>query len=124
MDQFRDYLLESRIQDFGISFPIQMIINTAIMWWVVNHLEEVGEKFTVKRCALGALLLYAVSAGAIALCLFPSALVLIGAVAVWLVGSLTVIRIVFQLVRGAGWILFYYLLVLAGVHILVGYILH
>lgn len=77
------------------------------MWVVVNRMTDLEEKVSVLRCAVCALLLYLVSSVSIALLMFPTPLIMIAAVLVWLIGSLAVIRVVFELTyQGGGGILF------------------
>jgi hypothetical protein len=84
----------------------------------------VGEKVSLARCSVAALLLYAVSSIAIALLLFPTPLMMILAVLVWLAGSIMIIQGVFQLThQGGGGILILYLLVLISIHGLVRHML-
>ena len=116
METFREFILEFRPQQLGVAFPINMIVNTFAMWFVVNHLFKTGEKESIARCALCAILLYAVSTGAIFMMVFPTALVFAIAIVAWLVLSSVVIQGIFGLQWGGPLILVLYLVILVGVH--------
>lgn len=119
METFRDIVLEFRPQHLGVAFPINMLVNTFAMWFVVNHLFNTGEKESIRKCALCAILLYAISTGAIYLMVFPTALVFGLAVVTWMVLSVIVIHAIFELHLGGGAVLILYILILVGVHQLV-----
>ena len=70
-------------------------------------------------CASCAILLYAVSTGAILLLLFPTAIVFLLAGVAWLVLSILVIQGIFELQWGGAIILVLYLFILATIHQLV-----
>jgi len=120
MEHFQEFIRTFRPQQFAVGGLINLAINTLVMWIVVNRLQNVGEKVSLVRCAICALLLYLVSSIAIALLMFPTPLIFILAVFVWLLGSLAVIRGVFQLTyQGGGGIMFLYLILLVMIHGLV-----
>lgn len=121
MASFRDFLLSFRLQNFAVAFPIELLLLTTVMWLVVNYFEEHPEKIPVWRCALCATLLDGVSILAIYMLRMPFPMIFFAAGFVWLVGSLIVIRSVFQLKEGGYGTLFLYLLLLAGIHSLVRY---
>jgi hypothetical protein len=109
-----------RPQQIALGIPINLLINTLVMRFVVKRLSDVPGKVSLVRCAICAILLYLVSSLAIALLLFPTPLIILLAFVVWLVGSMAVIRGVFQLTyQGGGGILFLYLLVLVLIHLLI-----
>ena len=120
MEHFQEFIRTFRPQHFAVGGLINLTINSLVMWIVVNRLLNVGEKVSLARCAVCALLLYLVSSVALALLLFPTPLIFILAFFVWLLGSMAVIRGVFQLTyQGGGGIMFLYLLLLVGIHGLV-----
>jgi hypothetical protein len=120
MDNFQEFLRSFRPQHFAVGGPINLIVNTLVMWFLVNQLMNVGEKVSMARCAVCALLLYAVSALSISLLLLPVTMIFVLAFFVWLVGSMLVIQNVFQLTyQGGGGIFFLYLLLLLGIHLVV-----
>lgn len=120
MENFQEFLDSFRPQHFALGGPINLIINTLVMWVVVNRLSDLGDKVPLARCAVCALLLYLVSSIAIALLFFPSPLIFICAGFVWLLGSLAVIRSIFELTyQGGDGILFLYLILLVLIHLLV-----
>ncbi len=120
MDNFQEFIREFRPQHFAVGGLANLVINTVVMWLVVNHMISSEGKVSLLRCAVCVLLLYIVSSCAVALLLVPVPLVFILAAVVWLVGSLVVIRSVFELTyQGGGGILFLNLLVLVAIHGLV-----
>lgn len=117
MEAFREFLLSFRPQHFAIGAPANLLINTLVMWFVANQLTDTGEKVSLLRCAICAVLLYLTASASIALLLFPIPLVFIMAAVIWLVVSLVVIRSVFQLTHQSGaLILFLYLLIFIAIH--------
>lgn len=120
MENFQDFLREYGPQQFATSLPIQLVINTIIMWLVANHLLNLGGKVSIVKCFICTLLLCIVSAVAIAVLLFPIPLVFILSFLIFIVGSLVVIQSIFQLTEGGFAILFFYILILVlisiGVH--------
>lgn len=124
MENFQEFLESFRLQHFAVGGAANLVINTLAMWFVVNQFANVEGKVSVWRCAVCALLLYGVSAGAIALLLFPLPLIFILAVVVWLFGSMLVIRSVFELTnQEGGGILFMYLMLLYLIHFAAKYFL-
>ena len=119
MDDFREFVLSHRVQHFAIALPLQLLVNSAAMWIVVNRIEDLGEKTPLWRCALCAGLLYAVTALAVAMLLVPFPLVFFLSAAIWLVGSIAVIRTTLQLLDGGISIFVMYLMFLGGIHIVV-----
>lgn len=116
MDAFREFLHDFRPQHLGVAFPINMLVNTVAMWLVVNHLFKTGEKESLLKCALCAILLYAISTGSILLMVFPAPIVFISAVVAWLVLSTIVIQGIFELQWGGAAILVLYVIILAAIH--------
>lgn len=120
MEAFREFIREFGPQHFGVALPINLLVNSCAMWFVVNHMVNTGEKKEpFLRCLLCAALLYGVSVGAILLLQFPTAVVFILAGVTWLAGSIFVIHGVFQMQWGGAVVLFVYLIVLVGIHQLV-----
>jgi len=124
MEEFREYLLSFRPQQFAVGGPVNLVINSVVMWIVVNRLLDTGEKVTLLKCALCALLLYVVSCLAIALLLVPTPLMFLFAGFAWLLGSMAVIRGVFQLTyQSGGGIVFLDLVLLVVTHGLSRYLM-
>ncbi len=123
MENFQEFVRTFRPQHFAIGGPLNLLVNTLAMWFVVNRLGDSGEKESLPRCALCALLLYIVSGIAIALLMFPTPLMFLLSGCVWLAGSMIVIQSVFQLTyQNGGGILFLYLVVLLTIHGVVRYL--
>ena len=117
METFQEFIRSFRPQHFAVGGPLNLVINTIAMWFVVNHLINVHEKVSIWRSGVCALLLYLISSAAIALLLIPTPLVLIFAWIAWLIASLAVIRGIFNLThQGGAGILFMYLLILVAIH--------
>ena len=124
MENFQEFIRTFRPQHFAVGGLINLIINSIVMWIVVNRLSNVGEKVSLIRCAICALLLYLVSGFAIALLSFPTSLVMIAAFLVWLFASLAIIQGVFQLsYQSGGGIFFLYILLLMTIHGLTRYVI-
>jgi hypothetical protein len=116
MEQFRQFILEFGPQHYGFGIPVSLLINTFAMWFTVNWMAKTGQKESIWRCFLCVVLLYIVSTISIYLLVFPSALIMIGAVLLWMVGSIIVIRSMFELPDGGIGILFMYIIILVATH--------
>ena len=118
MEAFREYIQTYGPQHFGLALPLNILINTIVMWFTVNWMtRKRGEdRYSWRQCLICALLLYAVSAASIYMLVFPTALIFIGAVLFWLVAPIIIILSVFELPDGGFTILFIYLFILVGVH--------
>jgi len=120
MQEFREFLLSFRLQHFAVGLPINLLINSLAMWFVVNRLQSTGEKVSLWRCGLCALLLYIVSTAAIASLVLPfPAIFFIAGFSVLLL-SMLIINSCFELTyQGGGGILFLYLMLLLFIHSIV-----
>jgi hypothetical protein len=118
MESFQEFLRTFGPQHFAAALPVTLVINTLAMWFVANYMQDLGDKVSLLRAFVCAVLLYVVSSIAIFLLMFPVPLVLVGAVVFWLVGSILVIRGVFELMEGGIGTLFTYILILTGIHLL------
>jgi len=116
MEQFRQFVMEFGPQHWGVALPIALLVNTFAMWFTVNWMAKTGQKESILRCAMCVVLLYIVSCIGIYLFVFPSPLIMIGAVLFWLVASIIVIRSMFELPDGGVGILFMYLFILVAIH--------
>lgn len=117
MENFQEFMRNFGPQHFAVGAPLNLVINSLLMWYAVNQMSSTDKRESIVRCAVCAVILYAISTVAIGMLLFPVPFIFILAFLFWLVASVATIQGMFELTyQGGGGVLAMYLFVLLVAH--------
>lgn len=112
MNSFQEFLFDYGPQQFAIGLPIQIILCSVVILFVVRVAFDLEPKISVWRCVLCAIFLNIIATLCILIMALPIPLVFLLAGAFFLIGSVFIIRVAFELPDGGLSIFIVYLLTL------------